>query len=54
MLTDVNACITDYQDQMLRNIQGQHATSDVQHYDQAYPFAVRAVALDRCSRAPTD
>lgn len=43
MLTDVNAFITDYQDQMLRTIQGQHATSDVQHYDQAYPFAVRAV-----------
>ena len=43
MLTDVNAFITDYQDQMLRTIQGQHATSHVQHYDQAYPFAVRAV-----------
>ncbi|VFB05780.1 Uncharacterised protein [Corynebacterium striatum] len=43
MLTDVNAFITDYQDQMLRTIQGQNATSDVQHYDQAYPFAVRAV-----------
>ncbi|HCD4227131.1 TPA: hypothetical protein NBQ01_000333 [Corynebacterium striatum] len=43
MLTDVNAFITDYQDQMLRTIQGQHATSHVQHYDRAYPFAVRAV-----------
>lgn len=43
MLTDVNAFITDYQDQMLRTIQDQHATSHVQHYDQAYPFAVRAV-----------
>ncbi|MFW9158711.1 tubulin-like doman-containing protein [Corynebacterium striatum] len=43
MLTDVNAFITDYQDQMVRTIQGQHATSRVQHYDQAYPFAVRAV-----------
>ncbi|PXY03487.1 tubulin-like doman-containing protein [Corynebacterium striatum] len=59
MLTDVNAFITDYQTQMLRTIQGQQSTADVQHYDQAYPFAVRAVirgewdSLD-ANKAPRD
>ena len=59
MLTDVNAFITDYQTQMLRTIRGQQSTADVQHYDQAYPFAVRAVirgewdSLD-ANKAPRD
>ncbi|MDO5033090.1 tubulin-like doman-containing protein [Corynebacterium sp.] len=43
MLTDVNSFVRDYEDQMLRTIQGQHNTADVTNYEQAYPYAVRAV-----------
>ena len=59
MLTDVEAFITDYRDQMLRTIQGQKSTSDVSSYEQAYPFAVRSVirgeweSLD-ATKAPND
>lgn len=59
MLTDVNTFISDYRDQMLRTIQGQQSTSDVTNYEQAYPFAVRAVirgeweSLD-AAQAPND
>ena len=59
MLTDVNSFIEDYQDQMLRTIQGQKSTSDVYNYEQAYPYAVRSVirgqweSLD-ATKAPND
>ena len=59
MLTDVNSFISDYRDQMLRTIQGQQSTADVTNYEQAYPFAVRAVirgeweSLD-AAQAPND
>ena len=59
MLTDVNTFIEDYQDQMLRTIQGQKPTSDVYNYEQAYPYAVRSVirgeweSLD-ATKAPND
>ncbi|OFT57552.1 MULTISPECIES: tubulin-like doman-containing protein [Corynebacterium] len=59
MLTDVNSFIFDYKDQMLRTVQGQQSTADVTNYEQAYPFAVRAVirgeweSLD-AAQAPQD